>query len=340
MPVDSLQVTTSPKAAAVKTRGDHAGVASTPAGLPLQAAKASAISPAAAAVNNAMSLTTGNAPAVNASAGAGSAAAAATSTVNSQAATVSTDSASTTAGNSVVPAASGSSAAAAAILSSASTAGGNNSQTTSDGNPNGGSPADAQIAASMPFANLAGSVMVSHPGSSTEQGGVEGTGPAASATSTGSPGTAERAESDPQTESPTLISARVLENVQQTEMRVGVHPEGMGAIEIRAVMHGDQLGASITAQQADTHQWLVSHVSELTQALNSHDVRVSSLSINDSTSENSAQSGSGQSNPQGQGQQNGQPASKAEIPEAILNTKSEASAMGGSYTRTGLDLRA
>jgi flagellar hook-length control protein FliK len=123
-------------------------------------------------------------------------------------------------------------------------------------------------------------------------------------------------------------------------MRVGVHPDGMGPIEIRAVMHGDQLGASISAQQADTHQWLVSHVNELAQTLNAHDLRVSNLSISDSPAGNSAQSGFGQPDTQGQGYQRNQPALQRETPEPESNTEIEDRPTGQTYSRAGVDLRA
>lgn len=165
----------------------------------------------------------------------------------------------------------------------------------------------------------------------------------ATPTSTASSTSSERAQEAAETQSPTLISPRVLESLQQSEMRVGVHPEGLGPIEIRATMHGDQLGATISAQQSDTRQWLVSHVNELTQTLNSHDVRVSSLSINDSPQGNSGQSGFGQADSQssqGQGYQRNQSAASAAVVEPESTTVIAERPIGQTYGRAGLDLRA
>jgi len=341
-PVDSIQVTTSPKAAAVKTHGDHAGVASTTVNQQLQAAKAPASYVAVPAGNNAATMPTGTSPAATAPAGATAVAAGnntLSSTGNLPAATASADSNASSAGSSA-SSSTGTSPVTVASADGTAANAGNNSQSFSDAGHNGGSPSDSQAAALASIANLAGSVVVAHPGALAGQAGMDGPDRTASAATAASPASADRSETTEASASPTLISPRVLESVQQTEMRVGVHPDGLGPIEIRAVMHGDQLGASISAQQADTRQWLVSHVNELTQTLNAHDLRVSSLSISDSPAGNSAQSGFGHSDSQGQGYQRNQPVLPTEASEPESNTEMESNPIGETYTRAGVDLRA
>jgi flagellar hook-length control protein FliK len=141
------------------------------------------------------------------------------------------------------------------------------------------------------------------------------------------------------------ITPHLVQSAQQAEMRVGVQPEGLGPIEIRATMHGEELGAAISAQQPETRQWLVNHLGELAYNLDSQNVRVSQLSVSapsggGSLSPDLSQSGSGHQ----AGQQQPQTVPQFGYDEPAGGTSGETDLISESYsqsdTRSGVDLRA
>jgi hypothetical protein len=160
------------------------------------------------------------------------------------------------------------------------------------------------------------------------------------------PAPAETAHAALETEQPVLVTPRMLESVQQTEVRVGVHPEGMGPIEIRAVLRGDEVGAAISAQQPDTHQWLAAHLGELESTLHAHDIRLGQLTLNQLSGSGSLGSGYAQSESQGQGQRPYQsPTSfSPETPEyeraGGAEDENDTNLLPGHYVGSGLDLQA
>jgi flagellar hook-length control protein FliK len=145
-----------------------------------------------------------------------------------------------------------------------------------------------------------------------------------------------------ETETPGLVTARMVESAQQAEVRVGVHPDGMGPIEIRAVLRGDEVGAAISAQQPDTHQWLASHLGELENTLHAHDIRLAQLSLSEPSASGSLASGYSQSDSQGQarGQHHAQLPMDGPEPETAGPGETENNPAKGEYARNGVDLRA
>jgi hypothetical protein len=141
------------------------------------------------------------------------------------------------------------------------------------------------------------------------------------------------------------ITPHLVQSAQQAEMRVGIQPEDLGPIEIRATMRGEELGAAISAQQPETRQWLVNHLGELAYNLDSQNVRVSQLSVSapsagGSLSPDLSQSGSGNQ----AGQQQQQTVSQFGYDEPASGTSGETDLISESYnqidTRSGVDLRA
>jgi hypothetical protein len=226
------------------------------------------------------------------------------------------------------------------VAAAAGLGAGNDPQTASGGSNNGGPQPDSQGTAGMQSADLAGASIISPAAGSVGQTAAEGQDQTPSSSTTASLGAAETPRTPSPAEAEPVITPRVLAGVHESEMRVEVRSEGMGQIEIHAVLHGDQIGAAISAQQTDTRQWMVSHISELTQALSSHDLRVSNLSISEPQAGASLQSGFGQSEGQGQGNPRNQAAFRNEASEPEAETEIEDPLTGETYTRTGLDLRA
>ena len=136
-----------------------------------------------------------------------------------------------------------------------------------------------------------------------------------------------------------VLNPKVLESVQQAEMKVGVQPEGLGPIEIHATLRGDEIGASISAQQSDTRQWLTSHMSDLAQTLDTHNLRLSNLSVSETFAGSSVQSGFSQSDAQGQTYQQRQPAFYAGEQAVETPTITEDD-LTGEHVHTGVDLQA
>ena len=137
------------------------------------------------------------------------------------------------------------------------------------------------------------------------------------------------------------ITPHVVQTVQQAEMRVGIQPDGLGPIEIHAVLRGQELGASISAQQPDTRQWLTAHMTELTQNLAAHDLRVSSLSVGEPSANSSLTSDFSQSGSKDQSGQYQQKMFSPAYEETEADVPTEIDLSGElSQVRSGVDLRA
>ena len=123
-------------------------------------------------------------------------------------------------------------------------------------------------------------------------------------------------------------------------MRVGIQPDGLGPIEIRAVLHGQELGANISAQQPDTRQWLTAHMTELTQNLAAHDLRISHLSVSESAANSSLTSGFSQSGAKDQSGQYQQRMINPAYEESEAGAPPEIDLGGELRVHAGVDLRA
>jgi len=144
----------------------------------------------------------------------------------------------------------------------------------------------------------------------------------------------------PATDTSPAITPHLVQTVQQSEMRVGIQPDGLGPIEIRAVLRGQELGANISAQQPDTRQWLTAHMTELTQNLAAHDLRVSSLSVTESSANSSLTSDFSQSGPKDQSGQYQQRMTNLAYDEPEAGVPPEIDLSGELQVHAGVDLRA
>ncbi len=80
---------------------------------------------------------------------------------------------------------------------------------------------------------------------------------------------------------PTELGQLVLQQVKAgpSEMRVKVHPEGMGDIVVAVVRHGDSLHLRLEANQAQTVHWLAQHAEALAQAARTNGVDLASVEV-------------------------------------------------------------
>jgi flagellar hook-length control protein FliK len=95
-------------------------------------------------------------------------------------------------------------------------------------------------------------------------------------------------------------SAKLLENIGQSELRVGMKMGDLGNVEIRTQLRHDQLHAEISVEHGDVSRNLAAELPALQQRLHEHDVQLSSFTVNHQAA---AGSGSFERGPQQQQQQ-------------------------------------
>ena len=77
---------------------------------------------------------------------------------------------------------------------------------------------------------------------------------------------------------PVLVqSARILEHIGQTEMRVGMNTADFGNLELRASVSQDQVGASIATAHAELRAALIAEMPSLERSLDQHQLRIDLL---------------------------------------------------------------
>ena len=77
-----------------------------------------------------------------------------------------------------------------------------------------------------------------------------------------------------------IQSARVLEHMGQTEMRVGVNTASFGTVELHATVNQDQIGASITTTHLELHAAMMAEMPSLQRAMEQHHLRLDSFDLN------------------------------------------------------------
>jgi hypothetical protein len=77
-----------------------------------------------------------------------------------------------------------------------------------------------------------------------------------------------------------LHSARLLESLGQSELRVGLKMGDLGNVEIRTQLHHDQLRAEISVERGDLGHTLAAEMPALQQRLRDHDVPMASIVVN------------------------------------------------------------
>ena len=185
--------------------------------------------------------------------------------------------------------------------------------------------------------NASGAMPVMVETSVSSDPGGQGQAPAAAASGSAPAFTTSQTHSS--TDVQPAITPQVLQDAQQTEMRVGLHPEGLGAIEIRAVMRGNEMGAAISAQQPETHQWLASHMGELESSLQSRDIQLNHLTLNEASAGGFSGSSFSQPDAQQQAYTQRQPVFQFDQPEGESFETSTNTAATAEYVGTGVDLR-
>ncbi|HEX4488330.1 MAG TPA: flagellar hook-length control protein FliK [Terriglobales bacterium] len=75
-------------------------------------------------------------------------------------------------------------------------------------------------------------------------------------------------------------SAKLLENLGQSELRVGMKMGDLGNVEIRTQLRHDQLHAEISVERGDIGHALAAELPGLQQKLHEHDVQLSSFTVN------------------------------------------------------------
>jgi hypothetical protein len=74
-------------------------------------------------------------------------------------------------------------------------------------------------------------------------------------------------------------SAHLLDKLGSTEMNIAWKGEALGAVQVRAHLTGDQVGAAIAVERHDAHTLLSSDLPTLHQALNDRQLRLESVSL-------------------------------------------------------------
>lgn len=74
-------------------------------------------------------------------------------------------------------------------------------------------------------------------------------------------------------------SARVLERMGQTEMRVGMNTADFGNVELRASVSQDRVGASVTTAHLDLRAALMAEMPSLEHSMEQHQLRLDHLDL-------------------------------------------------------------
>jgi hypothetical protein len=77
-----------------------------------------------------------------------------------------------------------------------------------------------------------------------------------------------------------LHSARLLESLGQSELRVGMKMGDLGNVEIRTQLHHDQLRAEISVERGDLGRSLAAEMPAVQQKLRDHDIPLASIVVN------------------------------------------------------------
>ena len=78
----------------------------------------------------------------------------------------------------------------------------------------------------------------------------------------------------------TVQSARVLERMGQTEMRVGVNTAGFGSVELHASVNQDRVGAVVATNHLELRAAMMAEMPSLQKAMEQHHLRLDSMALN------------------------------------------------------------
>jgi hypothetical protein len=96
-------------------------------------------------------------------------------------------------------------------------------------------------------------------------------------------------------------SDRVTGSLAGAEMNVALRTEGLGAVQVRAHVTGDQVGAAITVERHDAHAALANDLPALHQALSERQLRVENVSLQQGSAHGGPGIGDGAARQQHQG---------------------------------------
>jgi flagellar hook-length control protein FliK len=99
----------------------------------------------------------------------------------------------------------------------------------------------------------------------------------------------------------TASSDRVTGSLAGAEMNVALRTEGLGAVQVRAHVTGDQVGAAITVERHDAHAALANDLPALHQALSERQLRVENVSLQQGSAHAGPSLGDGAARQQHQG---------------------------------------
>jgi hypothetical protein len=99
----------------------------------------------------------------------------------------------------------------------------------------------------------------------------------------------------------TVSSDRLAGSLAGAEMNVALRTEGLGAVQVRAHVTGDQVGAAITVERHDAHAALANDLPALHQALSERQLRVENLSLQQGSAHAGPGIGDGAARHQNQG---------------------------------------
>jgi len=85
--------------------------------------------------------------------------------------------------------------------------------------------------------------------------------------------------------------ASLMQAASQAEMRVSIKTESAGTMDVRAVLEGNHISATIAAQHGATRDWLVANVHDLNQSLSRDDLKLRTFEVKDSSLQNEPQRG-------------------------------------------------
>jgi flagellar hook-length control protein FliK len=97
--------------------------------------------------------------------------------------------------------------------------------------------------------------------------------------------------------------AHLMQAAGQAEMHVSIKSETAGSVDVRAMLEGNHISATIAAQHSSTRDWLTANLGELQSALSRDDLHLRAIEVTDSSLQNDPRnSGSGQQDAQQQQQ--------------------------------------
>jgi flagellar hook-length control protein FliK len=81
-------------------------------------------------------------------------------------------------------------------------------------------------------------------------------------------------------------AARLMEAAGQAEMRVSLKTESSGTVDVRALLEGDHISATVAAQHSGTRDWMMANMHELQTSLSRDDLNLRTFEVTDSALQN------------------------------------------------------